>query len=79
MSDEAGPQTSSALVSAKASSADYQVPVAASGDDEVLSPTEYCVPRFESKSNGSSLVTGHVPTHPFPVASPDPNQTLPKP
>ena len=24
----------------------------------------------------SSLVKGHVPTHPFPEASPDPNQTL---
>ena len=26
--------------------------------------------------NGSSLITGHTPTHPFPEASPDPNLTL---
>ena len=25
---------------------------------------------------GSSLVAGHVPTHPFPEAIPDPNLTL---
>ena len=29
-----------------------------------------------SLRSGSSLVTGHVPTHPFPEASPDPYQTL---
>ena len=28
------------------------------------------------KQPGSSLVTGHVPTHPSPEASPEPNQTL---
>ena len=31
---------------------------------------------MSEKDRGSSLVTGHVPTHPSPEASPDPNPTL---
>ena len=31
---------------------------------------------LSAKTAGSTLVTGHVPTHPFPEASPDPNLTL---
>ena len=29
-----------------------------------------------AREGGSSLVTGHIPTHPFLVASPDPNPAL---
>ena len=42
----------------------------------LLCGTSVNLEKNKTRKNGSSLVTGHVPTHPFPEARPDTNPTL---